>query len=152
MRFPIHALTAELVCFCFYTVIEISAAWETIKNMTYIRYDLECYIEVCMKKIRFFSFFQINNCYSPVIAGSWWKIFCDISECQATCLQHRHAVALLTAEQQFVSTGCGLVILTISAHTVHRNAGIWILAHQEPSQVRFDKGDVVVCWIEIYNR
>ena len=36
MRFPIHALTAELVCFCFYTVIEISAAWETIKNMTYI--------------------------------------------------------------------------------------------------------------------
>ena len=149
MRFPIHALTAELVCF--YTVIEIFAAWENIKIWPISRYDLEWYIEVCMK-IRFFSFFQINNCYSPVIAGSWWKIFCDISECQATCLQHRHAVAPLTAKQQFVSTGCGLSILTISAHTVHRNAGIWILAHQEPSQIRFDKGDVVVCWIETYNR
>ena len=153
MRFPIHALTAELVCFfCFILWLKFPQRGRLSKIWPISRYDLECYIEVCMKKIRFFSFFQINNCYSPVIAGSWWKIFCDISECQATCLQHRHAVALLTAEQQFVSTGCGLVILTISAHTVHRNAGIWILAHQEPSQVRFDKGDVVVCWIETYNR
>ena len=151
MRFPIHALTAGLVCFlyCDWNFRSVG----DYQNMTYIPLRFRVIYRGVYEKIRFFSFFfQINNCYSPVIAGSWWKIFCDISECQATCLQHRHAVALLTAEQQFVSTGCGLSILTISAHTVHRNAGIWILAHQEPSQIRFDKGDVVVCWIETYNR